>query len=307
MLAHVSEEVRVRYLGCLSMLLISLLVAVTSTSWATNYDMGRLLREAHPFSPREKPEPKLRHEPQKPAYKSVQHKPHDRDTKPKAPYEAQPRTSSQSNSPVVSSYKKRNNWYVSANIGLHVPNDHDWKETVGGSQDSGDVWAEESIGLVAAVGYKMGWLRVESEFSYRYHDLKHANVNSSNNSGGLFSSTGQKDLAADVETFAFMTNLWFEGKIGSKWRPFIGGGVGFATHYVDVRKVAGVTQDFYAGDQVFAYQYGLGIGYQILPHAMISVSYRFFETDDAILEDNGIKYEANYYSNNLMAGLILYW
>ena len=300
------------------------LLGTSSSGQANIYDMGGFLSEPHPFANRTEPRPTPRYERESPT-QPVQARPRDHDARTTpVPYEPSVRRRPvRQPSPGSSSIQaskpekqlgqstrhtqpehrtKAGKWYISTNIGLHIPNDHEWLETKGGNQGSGDVWADESIVLMAAVGYKMGPLRVESEFSYRFHDLKHANVNKANNSG-IFTSTGQKTLAADVETFAVMTNLWYERKMGSKWRPFVGGGLGFATHYVDIRKIAGVTQNFYGGDQVFAYQLGAGIGYQMLPHAMISVSYRYFATDEAIVEDKGTKYEANYYSNNLMAGL----
>lgn len=121
-------------------------------------------------------------------------------------------------------------------------------------------------------GYRINQnFRVDVEITYRENDLS--------------------DFVGDVNSLAFMINGYYDFRTGTNWVPYIGGGVGYANVELD----SGVAED----DDVFAYQAGLGIAYEMSPNFAVSLDYRFFGTEEP--EFLGAKYD--YLNSSIMAGL----
>lgn len=80
---------------------------------------------------------------------------------------------------------------------------------------------------------------------------------------------------------AFMANLDYDFDTGSRWVPYVGGGLGVATISIDTEDENG---DSFADDSdtVFAYQVGAGLGYEFpLEEARsitVSLDWRYFGT-----------------------------
>jgi opacity protein-like surface antigen len=113
-------------------------------------------------------------------------------------------------------------------------------------------------------------LKVEMEVSYRRNDV-----------GGTWTNDNASDagfIDANLSTFAIMANAWYEIGIGSKVRPYVGGGVGWARTQADIAFVAttgssGSDQEENAG---FAWQLGLGMNYEVAPDVDVGIGYRYF-------------------------------
>lgn len=141
---------------------------------------------------------------------------------------------------------------------------------------SGD--ADTGFVVGGAVGTELSrWvkgLRVEMEVSYRRND----------NNGTFFltGDSGSSDSGtfdANGSTFAVMANAWYEIDLGSKIRPYVGGGAGWArSHYeVNFNNFALTETDT---DQIensgFAWQLGIGALYEVAPGIDLGLGYRFF-------------------------------
>jgi opacity protein-like surface antigen len=119
-------------------------------------------------------------------------------------------------------------------------------------------------------------LRVELETSYRRNDL-----------GGSYvevpdpTETETGILDGNLSTFAVMANVWYEFDIGSKMRPYIGGGAGWARMSGDVAAVEttpNTGSDFGTSNEAsgFAWQLGVGGLYEVSPGVDVGIGYRYF-------------------------------
>jgi opacity protein-like surface antigen len=122
-------------------------------------------------------------------------------------------------------------------------------------------------------------LRAGVEASYRRNDIK----------GQWFethipgvSSGGPIDGA--VSTFAVMANVWYDIELGYKWRPYLGGGAGWARTHVHAVAVTAFTGGGERGGSTstaydssgFAWQLGAGVNYEIQDGVNVGLGYRFF-------------------------------
>jgi opacity protein-like surface antigen len=94
--------------------------------------------------------------------------------------------------------------------------------------------------------------------------------------------TGTANAAAsssgNVRTFALMANVWYDFDMGSKFKPYIGAGVGYATNEVQHGLV------FNGSDSGFAWQVGAGVNYPISDGTSIGVGYRYMDAGDLTLK-----------------------
>ncbi len=135
--------------------------------------------------------------------------------------------------------------------------------------------------LGATVGTRLtNWvkgLRAELEVGYRRNDVGGVWTTSTNATGGY--------VDANMSTFSIMANAWYDIDIGSKVRPYIGGGIGWARTKLEVQLVETFT---FSGpnlttrsssqfeDSGFAWQLGLGINYEVAPDVDLGIGYRYF-------------------------------
>lgn len=155
--------------------------------------------------------------------------------------------------------------------------------------------------------------RVEAEIDYRRHGLGEMDVKSP---GGLAELTAPRvaqgfglppttsytdlspagreaanravpkknDLDGNFSMLAFMANVDYDFDTGSRWVPYIGGGLGVASISIDADSVATGRSLSDDSDTVFAYQVGTGIGYEFPLEEgrsiTVSLDWRYFGTQD---------------------------
>lgn len=194
-----------------------------------------------------------------------------------------------------------------------------YSAAVSGTVDAGVKFdADGGYVFGGAVGYRLdNGLILEIEAAFRKNDMDVLSTGSLAVAGALFgtfhatsdpvtkrsltsvfvslSSTafaGSASLSGDgdVKATSIMANAWYEYDTGSRWKPFIGGGVGFA--WIDVEAKAdlgiavttgggfslatGLKVELDADESGFAWQLGAGIGYDISDYQQITLSYRYF-------------------------------
>jgi opacity protein-like surface antigen len=146
-------------------------------------------------------------------------------------------------------------------------------------------------------GYDFGFMRVEGELSYRYADIgsvSFANGVSFNNSDG------------NVGVFATMLNVYFDMHNSTRFTPYLGGGIGFATIYISDTYgygTGGYGQLYgYSDDTVFASQVGAGVDIALNNRFSLDLGYRYFITETAhfssYIGSSGFQFE----SHNAMIG-----
>ena len=102
--------------------------------------------------------------------------------------------------------------------------------------------------------------------------------------GAAAAVTGEPQaIVGDFSMLAFMANVDYDFDTGSRWVPYVGGGLGVATISVDTETDTGTpTAD--SSDIVFAYQVGAGLGYEFPLEAgrsiTVSLDWRYFATQD---------------------------
>lgn len=140
--------------------------------------------------------------------------------------------------------------------------------------------------------------RADLEVDYRFASFYHDEVSPVYSNTGHLTQTGIISADGDVKAWSFLANVWYDFDLGndSRFTPFIGGGIGAAN--VAVNYSAGIAGSFTAGASsntyavsartnfddsswVFAYQLGVGLGYDLGDGIQLSAQYRYFGTSEA--------------------------
>jgi len=90
---------------------------------------------------------------------------------------------------------------------------------------------------------------------------------------GTTTVSGSGKIDGDVSALAFMVNGWYDFDTGSKWVPYVGGGLGMA-------KVESTILSAESDDTVLAYQVGAGVGYKLTENTTATLGYKYFGTSD---------------------------
>jgi len=196
-------------------------------------------------------------------------------------------------------------WYVSASGGgMYLEDAHNR-----GNGNPLDFSSSAKTGYAyrAAVGvYRAPQVRVEGEVGYRRAGLDKLSLN---NDGGLGAASGAAPLSGSVAASGHVTaisamlNAFYDYDTGSAWRPYIDAGIGAARLSMKNVAAAGVPV-VNAFDNVFAYQLGLGIGYEVTKSLTLALDYRYFTTLDPTFRDAaGNSFNSEFTSHNLSLGI----
>ncbi|MDX1431755.1 MAG: outer membrane beta-barrel protein [Gammaproteobacteria bacterium] len=161
-------------------------------------------------------------------------------------------------------------WYSAAGAGLSFLSDTDSSQ--GGFTITSE-FATSGAGY-GAVGRVFDSFRAEAEVFVSVNEFDKLQ------GGGL--SVG---ASGNVQTIAFMANGYYDFSTGSKWRPYIGGGIGVASVAVNDLEAQGIliADD---DDTVFAYQLKAGVAYQFTERWEGTLGYRYFGSDDGDFVDS---------------------
>jgi opacity protein-like surface antigen len=166
----------------------------------------------------------------------------------------------------------RDGWFAGGEFGGNFQ-DNETFSNGNGSFDAG--YADDVVwGINAGYSYPSGF-RPELSIEFRSNNVD--NLSAQGN------STSNVSGHEDADTF--MGNLWYDIKLPQrdlrKFHPHIGAGIGFAqvgVHGVSTSNLA----NFFAVDDdqtLFAYQFGLGVGYDLAPNWVLSADFHYLATD----------------------------
>jgi opacity protein-like surface antigen len=135
-------------------------------------------------------------------------------------------------------------------------------------------------------------LSTELAVSYRRNDL-----------GGTWSG-GLTAIEGNMATFAILVNTWYEFNVGSKFRPYVGGGAGWGRMNGDLIFTGG-SRFVDVSNTGFSWQLGAGIHYEVMEDVDVGIGYRWFRGPE--LEffggSNDIDNENHEVSVNLKIGI----
>jgi OmpA-OmpF porin, OOP family len=156
----------------------------------------------------------------------------------------------------------------------------------GGFGDTEAYSSDPSTGFTigGAIGTSLqNWakgLAVELEVSYRRNDV-----------AGTWTTDGAEGgesglIDGNMATFAIMANVMYEIDIGTKVRPYLGGGAGWARVSHDAAFIETVNNSVPVSPNVettgsdensgFAWQLAFGFNYEVAPDVDVGLGYRYF-------------------------------
>ena len=138
--------------------------------------------------------------------------------------------------------------YLSGNAGLLISDDMDLP---GLNIDFSPGW-----NAVGAIGFVFEELRVEGEIGYHTADIDKAN--------------DVPVSGADLTALSYMINLYYDFDWGKSFFPYLGFGMGIADTDLDF---TGSTR---GSDTTYAYQFIMGVGYEITSSFFLTGGYRYF-------------------------------
>jgi OmpA-OmpF porin, OOP family len=159
----------------------------------------------------------------------------------------------------------------------------------------------------AAIGaYRAPQVRTEVEIGYRTVKFDKLSFNSA----GLAGAPGGAALAGvsasasgRFSAISGMLNAYYDYDTGSSWRPYID--AGFGTAWLEAHRVAAAGVPVVnATDLVFAYEFGLGIGYDVTKSITLALDYRYFTTLDPTFKDSsGASFNSEFTSHAFSLGV----
>jgi opacity protein-like surface antigen len=150
------------------------------------------------------------------------------------------------------------------------------------------------FGWELAPGSPVGEGRVELEYSRRSNRLDKAEFVE-----GKFKGDG--NLTSD----SLLINSFGVYRSDSLWTPYAGIGIGAARIEASGLKVTGqpLSND---NALVFAFQLGVGADFALTDKLFLDLGYRFFgSTRPKFVESNGLNFETDYFTHNIILGLRL--
>jgi opacity protein-like surface antigen len=159
-----------------------------------------------------------------------------------------------------------NGFYGSLSGGLTSTRDSNWD----GFGASGNIGLANGANFAGALGLKVSPnIRTEVELSYR-----RANLNSVSLDGG-----GSASLGGHLTTWGLLVNGYYDFMPDSKFNPWLSAGLGMAGHTGTLDSVPSVGfSSTSASDDVFAYQLGGGVDYNLSPQTALFAGYRYLGT-----------------------------
>ena len=161
-------------------------------------------------------------------------------------------------------------------------------------------------------GGALGWafpfgLRLEGEVTYRTNDFKRIDINRDGGLGGFVGLPPLDGTSFKVNgketTLSFMANAWYDIKTGTRFTPYVGGGIGVTWLRMDNLRLGGfqlADDSEYTG----AWQLGGGVSVEVTPMISLSVDYRYFSAISPVIKDfAGFNLETDYRTHNVVAGI----
>lgn len=184
--------------------------------------------------------------------------------------------------PVV--VEDENNWYFSIHGGIKFG--EDWDSEIDEDDAEIDIETDDGWRVGGAIGFSFSSiLAIEGEISYLNQDFDHAELVCD-----LPCVSDEFDLDGDASIFTGMVNLIAGFPVGNFFRPYVGGGLGFA--HVSLNDIDDITPfDIDDSDTSFAAQAFAGIDLMLTDNMALGGRYRVLHIGDIDIEDDAGDHE----------------
>lgn len=153
-----------------------------------------------------------------------------------------------------------------------------------------------------AVGVDLGsGLSLEAELSYQSADINKLTVTGAGAFSGISVST--EDVEGSVSALSLMANGAYAFGDRSGISPYVMGGVGLSRISLNGLDEKGGSDPTDDAAFAFAWQLGAGISTPLTSNTSFDVGYRYFNTLDADMEDDGVSFTAGFSSHTVLFGL----
>ena len=195
--------------------------------------------------------------------------------------------------------------YVSGFIGVSIPSETDVTSYDFADNETFNDQVEFDPGLAigGTGGYDFGFIRLEGELSYKYAEMSDI----INKDFGI----RYRSVDGEIGALSMMFNAFFDLQNDSPITPYLGGGIGFATLYINdtygTDTTGGVADRvlLYPSDDttVFAYQAGAGLEVAIHRNFSLDIGYRYFATAEGTFDsDIDTNVDLKFESHNATVG-----
>ena len=175
-----------------------------------------------------------------------------------------------------------------------------WNDIIDVSNDSGtEVELDDGSAFFFSLGRMNGRnLRTEIELSFRNNDIS-----------SLSTSTAELPVDGELRAFSGMANLYWEfvNFPTGRFKPYIGGGVGFISLTADLSLPTGPSQssDLSDSSSSFAYQWMAGVNFKVSNHLDLYGEYRFVDADSfgVSSDQDALSGNFGYTANSIGGGL----
>ena len=189
---------------------------------------------------------------------------------------------------VMASATLAQGYYIGGGAGISIPED----STLEGTGINAKLDLDHDVALQGMFGYAFGnGFRAEAEIGFRENDV-----------GSIGGLSGSGTMGA-VHT---MINALYDINTGTKFVPYVGGGIGAA--FLNLDAGAGAVNFDNERDTVFAYQGILGVAYRFVEQADFYVDYRYMSTlDGSFRTTTNVSVDTDYTDHRIMAGFRYYF
>jgi opacity protein-like surface antigen len=174
-------------------------------------------------------------------------------------------------------------YYLGLSGGLNILGSSSLDSTV-----SLDIDYDSGFGVGGIFGYDFGAVRLDSEITYRDNGISLIGLPAEGSTSAL----------------SYMINGYYDVPTSMLLKPYLGGGIGYATVSINDANIPGVTSVADDSASVFAYQLSAGLGFEINHTTTLSLGYRYFGTEDPKMADtSGEAFTTEYQSHEFIIGV----
>jgi opacity protein-like surface antigen len=179
--------------------------------------------------------------------------------------------------------------YFAGYMGLNTYGDLGFSES--SANVSGDFEMDNATSFAGALGVRLTrQLRAEAEISYRKAEIASVDI----------AGAGSFRAGGDVSSLFYLLNLYYDFDL--EWQnlqPFIGVGVGFASHEGQIQDIAGFGPAATDDSMSLAWALGGGLKYRMNDDVALTGNYRFLGVPDFQVDS----YDVDYSSHEIRFGL----
>lgn len=163
-------------------------------------------------------------------------------------------------------------WYLRGDLGYGFNSDPELSDSFPAEFDGDDL--DDSFSFGGGIGYNlMRGFRVDLTLDYRNDaDLY-----------GFFEDSPQTPLTGELSSLVGLVNFYYDLDMGHRITPYIGVGIGFASHTVDGGKTVSATDPVdFAGDTEteFAWALMAGVDIDLRSNWKLDIGYRYLNLGD---------------------------